>query len=434
MPQEFCVFCGSEIPDRGVYCPRCGAVRASLRGADVPPAGLRRLPYGYDAYYPMAQRRTPFRQILKTISAYVMLSFLLQLTLSIVVLVYGSTIVTPEIMNSWEDGFGLFLVLPAIVTIVTLSGSALLAYYYLLIAAILASCAYFFIKGARPFARELMMNAKSREHSIVFATIGLLFATLFISLVIALLANPSADEVPEPVTTAEYLFLLANASVWEEIIVRILMIGLPMLAIDLARRRWQAKLRSYVLGGGFKLGVPEVSLLIASSMIFGVAHFTSGWGAWKILPATVGGLAFGYLFLRYGIAASITMHFGTDYLSMPIEISDSTGVATITGVGIIVWAAFGLIFFTYYTVRVIEFLSGMRLLEPKPQPEPPPSPWIQAPTYAPAQQYQMMGAPVAPPPPQRPGAMTRYVCPRCGNVEARWKDGRFECLRCGFLS
>jgi membrane protease YdiL (CAAX protease family) len=377
-----------------------------------------------------------------------MLSSLAQLALSIVVLVYGTTIVTPEIMESWT-GFELFLVLPVMVPIVTLSGATLLAYYYLLIAAIIASCTAVVVKGARPFARELMMKGKSREHSVIFATLSLLFATLFFSIVIGLLANPSADELPSTATTAEALFLLANASVWEEIIVRILMIGLPLLVVDYARRR-VTKLRSYVLGGGFRLGNPEVLLLVASSVIFGVAHFTSGWGSWKIVPSAAGGLAFGYLFLRYGIAASITMHFATDYLSMPIEISDSVVLAAVTIVGVLVWAAFGLMFFVYYVTRIIEFLSGQKVLEPKPATAVWQGPWGTAPIYPPQpnygqwHQYQHTapfestapGPPVPAPahPQPRGSAAGGYVCPRCGGIEARWKDGRFECLRCGHLS
>src|SRR5207249_6609828 len=44
--------------------------------------------------------------------------------------------------------------------------------------------------------------------------------------------------------------------------------------------------------------------LIASSVIFGLAH-APGWGLWKVIPAMVAGLGFGYLFLRHGIAAAI---------------------------------------------------------------------------------------------------------------------------------
>jgi len=417
-----------------------------MKGANLPPAGLRRLPYGYPTYYQRARPRTPLRRAIKTASSYIMLSFLVQLVASVIVLVYGSSIVSPEIMDNWS-GFELFLVLPVVVPIVTLSGSVLLAYYYLLIAAIIASCAVFFLKGVKPFSRELIMGGKSREHSVIFATTGLLFATLFFSLVFALISNPSEEDLPAATTKAEYLFLLANASVWEEVIVRVLMIGLPLVLVDLARRKRMTKPRSYLLGGGFTIGIPEMTLLLASSVIFGLAHYTSGWGAWKIVPATVGGLAFGYLFLRYGIAASVTLHFGTDYLSMPSEVTDSLAVAVVTGVGVVVWAAFGLIFFAYYITRIVEFLTGRRLFEqkatPVPQQYPGTSPWAppQQPYYdqqrageQPMPLGTTMGTSEAARPPDRGASTYAYVCPRCGSIEARWKDGRFECLRCGHQS
>lgn len=440
-PREFCVFCGTAFPAFGVYCPNCGAVRESMRGANLPPAGLRRLPYGYPAYYPRARPRTPLRQVIKTVSAYIMVSFLVQLILSMVVLVYGSTIVSPEIMDNWS-GFELFLVIPVVVPLVTLSGAALLAYYYLLIAAIIASCTFFLLKGAKPFSRELKMGGKSREHSVIFATTGLLFATIFFSLVFALLSNPSEDELPSATSTAEYLFLLANASVWEEIIVRVLMIGLPLVLVDLVRRKKMMKPRSYVLGGGFTIGLAEVVLLLVSSTIFGLAHYTGGWGAWKILPATVGGLAFGYLFLRYGIAASVTLHFGTDYLSMPSEVADSFALAVVTGIGAVVWAGFGLIFFAYYVTRIVEFFTGRKLFEeragPPPQQYPGMVTWAppSQPYYGPPQQDWSVtpGDISTTRPTEGASQVYAYVCPRCGGVEARWRDGRFECLRCGYLS
>jgi len=442
--QEFCVYCGTVIPPRGVYCPTCGAVRESMRDANPPPVGLRRLPYGYPAYYPWQRPRTPLRKLIKTVSAYIMLSFLIDLVVSMVALVYGSTIVSPEIMDS-SFGFELFLVLPVIVPLVTLSDSVLLVYYFLIIAAILASCAVFFLKGSKPFLKELKMEGKSRDHSIIFETTGLLFATLFFSLIIALMANPSEEDLPSVGTTAEFLFVLANASVWEEIVVRVLMIGLPLVLVDLARRRGLRKPQKYVLGGGFALGAPEVILLMVSSIIFGFAHYTGGWGAWKIFPATVGGLAFGYLFLRFGIVASITLHFGTDYLSAPAEVTGSLAVGVVIGIAAVVWAAFGLMFFAYYSIRIVEFFTGRKLLEEKETPVreqypgmvtwmPPPDlpfglPRQDAPivtaheTMRPAEGYsQAVGGP--------PYA---YVCPRCGSVEARWRDGRFECLRCGHL-
>src|SRR2546422_10904490 len=55
-----------------------------------------------------------------------------------------------------------------------------------------------------------------------------------------------------------------------------------------------------------------MTFLIGSSVIFGLAH-APGWGWWKVIPAMVAGLRFGYLFLPHGIAAAILAHFVNDY-------------------------------------------------------------------------------------------------------------------------
>ena len=374
-----------------------------------------------------------WRTVIKTISAFVMLTFVAQIALSLVTLIYGIQLVVPAILDVWA-GFNLFLVLPVIITIVNISGYALVIFYFLLIAAIAASCAWIFLSSINSFSKELSMKAQPRIHSALFETCGLLFATLFFSLLVALIANPPPSDLPEEGTLEENLFLLANASVWEELVVRVLLIGVPMMFIDLARRRRQPKLHSYILGGGFKMGKPEVVMILASSIIFGYAHYASGWGAWKIIPATVGGLAFGYLFLKFGLAASIMMHFGTDYLSMPTLVFDNFGLRALTGVGILLWAAFGLLFFIYYATRIVEYLQGTPLaLGDGPRTVPiqyqrPPQ-WIQ--------QSAQRGEPFVQPQPYRPAQTvfgSGYVCPVCGNTEARWVDGRFQCLRCGHLS
>jgi membrane protease YdiL (CAAX protease family) len=288
------------------------------------------------------------------------------------------------------------------------------------------------------------MAAESRKHSAIFATFGLFFATLFFSVLIALIANPSADELPAEGTLAESLFSLANASVWEELIVRVLMIGLPMVLVDVVRGKLQPRWHSYILGGKFGVGIPEVSLVLISASIFGIAHFASGWGAWKIIPTTVGGVAFGYLYLRYGLAASIVMHFSTDYLGMPIEVIDSLALRAVTGVAVLLWIGFGALFFMYYSMRAVEFATGRKFFEPRAYADyypslvgwPTPGPYETQQQYPSAggQQYGVRYNP-APAAQQGFGGYGRgYVCPVCGGVEARWIDGRFQCLRCGHLS
>lgn len=435
---EYCTNCGAEIPPTGHYCPRCGALKPSARYAGLPVAGDRRHRAPQPTYY--RPTRMNWRVVIKGISAFVMVTFIIQILVSLFTLIYGIHLVVPDILDVWK-GYTLFLVIPVIVELVLLSGYALLVWYLFLVGAIVAACTWVLLSGYKGFAKELGMKAKSREHSAIFDTCGLMFATLFFSVLVVILLKPSAADVPSTGSLTENLFLLANASVWEEIAVRVLLIGLPMVAVDLARRDYRRKAYSYLLGGGFKLGIPEVSLIIISAMIFGFAHYLGGWGSWKIVPAAVGGFAFGYLFLRYGIAASIMLHFGTDYLSMPMEVFNSNGLTLLLSLAILVWLGFGLLFFVYYTVRVGEFFSGKKYMEGRSATAATPwsDPRMQVHAYYQPRETQHTvqvhygpasgQIPQAPPP--RQGFGGGYVCPICGYMQARWMDGKFQCLRCG---
>src|SRR5207245_3280729 len=87
----------------------------------------------------------------------------------------------------------------------------------------------------------------------------------------------------------------------------------------------------YVLGGVLRNDSPKEALavgwalLFASSAIFGLAH-APGWGLWKVVPAMVAGLGFGYLFLRHGIGAAILAHFVNDY-AIPLSYEGVGGEA-----------------------------------------------------------------------------------------------------------
>ncbi len=371
-----------------------------------------------------------------------MLTFVAQLVLSIVALFYGMKWVVPAILDEWH-GFDLILITPVIVRFFTISEYFLLVFYFFLIGAIVSSCTWVFATSIRGFSKELSMTAATREHSPLFETCGLLFATLFFSVLVALLFRTTAGDVPSTGTLQESLFLLANASVWEELIVRVLLIGLPLLLVNLLRMNRGYKWRSYLLGGGFKIGTPEAVLIVVSAAIFGIAHYAGGWGAWKIIPASAGGLAFGYLFLRFGLAASIMLHFATDYLGMPIEVFNSNDLSLVTGLGILLWLGFGVIFFSYYLTRIGEFLTGQRLFDASRAPVP--TQWVdprmqtsfQPRAYGPYDVNQPgwnEGASADLSPSQHNGFSGGYVCSRCGNTQARWVDGRFQCMRCGFLT
>jgi membrane protease YdiL (CAAX protease family) len=355
----------------------------------------------------------------------------------LVALTYGIKIVLPEIVSATYTGF---VITPVLVPIFEITGHVLSAYYMFLVSAIIASATWMALSSARRFKAELTMTAPTRDHSGFFDIAGFFFATLFFDYALYFLMVVFGSEPTSPIEDEEtwaLLFGLANASVWEEIVSRTLLIGAPMVFVDMARRKLQIKKISYVVGGGFQLGIPEASLVVFSSLMFGFAHFAGGWEAWKIVPTSLGGVMFGYLFLRYGLYASIMLHFGINYMLAPTEITGSESVLVGTGIMILIWMGIGAVMFFYYLTRIAEFVTGKRYFEPRPayvsvyasayghQTQ---VPQTAAPS---AYQYQTMGQTPIPQEPRRGGF---YVCPVCGGTEAKWISGKFQCLRCGNLS
>ena len=383
----------------------------------------------------------------KTALAFGMITFVVQLLAAIVTLLYGIQIVLPEIV---DYSYPMYLAAPFLIRLVWLSGDALAAYYLLIVAAILISVAWLFFQSSRGYAKELFGKANSREHSAMFDLCGLTFGILFFNFTLVLILSLFGLDLTDTTSGSELwelLFALANASVWEEIVVRILLIGVPLLIIDLYRRSSKRKI-SYFLGGGFALGLPETALLLLSSAVFGLAHF-EGWGAWKVFPASVAGLAFGYMFLRHGLASAIILHFGFNYLSLPSEVfDDSIFLVVVTGLGLLLWIALGVVFFVYYCSRMAEFVSKRKYFEPATRVVPtnfrpiPVTVPYGYPQYGPGT-YSVAGDPTAnvpntsPMPDDRvnrgwPGGL--FMCPWCGYTDARWLEGKFQCLRCGRLS
>lgn len=381
---------------------------------------------------------------MKTIMAYGMITFVIQLIAGLAALVYGITIVLPEITY---HSYVVYVIAPILIAVGEISGDVLAAYYLIIVAAIIASAVWLFLTSWKGYRKELAMKGESRKHSAIFDLCGLMFGVLFLNMIIVIFSGILWDGPTTPTEGAdlwELLFLLANASVWEELIVRVLLIGIPLLIVDLLRNSVRAKGIKYLVGGGFGIGIAEVVLILASSALFGFAHLP-GWGAWKVFPAAVAGVAFGYMFMRHGLASAIMLHFGFDYLSLPVEVfaGGSDASLVILGMATLTWMAMGAVFFGYYIVRMIEFVTGGKYFEELPRPASPyeafyrypyaPGPVQQPPQAHPGYEIrgplqEAGGGPTIPPGP--PGF---FVCPTCGYPEASWRDGRFQCLRCGTI-
>lgn len=238
---------------------------------------------------------------------------------------------------SLVEKYGLLLLIPYPIVFVYLPG-VWVQIYWIFIVAVISLC---FIKVIhehfeRVKERKTKENNAPMKKSSMF-WIGLMWPSTILLQMLAIylaiilfdveLIVPDMDSMGQHAT----MFLLADAGVWEELITRVLIIGVPLSLIALARNK--EKPWSFLLGGK---GVDRISLIlvVVAALVFGYGH-ESGWGLAKVIPAFIFGLAAGYLYIEYGLYAAILMHFVNDYLSAFVWLGGGELVMSLMTVGLL---------------------------------------------------------------------------------------------------
>ncbi|MDI6855522.1 MAG: CPBP family glutamic-type intramembrane protease [Candidatus Thermoplasmatota archaeon] len=220
---------------------------------------------------------------------------------SAIALVIGSSfLVLPFLTTSY---WVFFVLIPLPLPLFQLQGHLLALYYILVVLVILLSFIW-------------LLKSKKRADS--FITLAQVFlATLFFieAYYLVLRIFGAGYVVPSPENLQDHLFKVTNACFHEELICRVLLLGLPLFFVRAIAGKVQT-LKSYILGGNLKLDAPATFFLILSSLIFACAHYLLGWDLYKILPAFIAGLALGYLFLKFGLHISILLHLSFNYLGL----------------------------------------------------------------------------------------------------------------------
>jgi len=142
-------------------------------------------------------------------------------------------------------------------------------------------------------------------------------ASIVIQLIIMLILNAMGVSTPTPselkdLTIEKATFLFSEAAVIEELTMRVFWMGIPMALVALFCGR-KDFLKN--LWGGFGASKVSILFLFISTIIFAYAH-VGGWGMWKMFPVFAGGLCMGYLYMRFGLHASIIFHMINDYLGV----------------------------------------------------------------------------------------------------------------------
>lgn len=413
---HYCQNCGQALQDDSRFCQYCGAQVTW-------PQSVTPLPPPSPVYYYQNVETSwqKAKRLVATVAAWMTLFLLVEGAVNICILIWGASIVFPQ---TPDHTYPIVVVVPWIVTIVRIGGWALAGFYVFLVSAITVSY-IFMLRRSKGLADELRGVMPKDGHSPIFTVCTLMFAAIFFNVTMYLVAwllgysanTPSFDE-----DLWALLLSMAGASVWEEIICRVLYIGIPLLLLHLATKQFKDPKR-YFIGGNFELGKWEVTFLIFSSAMFAMAHIFN-WDAFKVLPTFVSGLALGYLFLRFGIYASIMMHFFVDFLTIPIETFGGDGLTITMGLFTYIMIAIGFACFIFYSGKVIKYLTGKEIaLEKK-----------VVPSYYPVAVSSMPSPeqrpPTSAPLPTQTGGPA-FICRYCGGIEARYEDGGLVCTRCG---
>ena len=133
------------------------------------------------------------------------------------------------------------------------------------------------------------------------------------------------------------------------------MLGLPLFLYHLYTGRADRSIFRYLVGGGFNIDLAAFVLVFVQALIFALAH-VAGWDLWKVLPTTISGMAFGYLFLKRGLWASIMLHFTFDYLGMTVEVFAEWGmdIEALFGLIFLYLVAVGFILLIHWTLIMID--------------------------------------------------------------------------------
>jgi len=274
-------------------------------------------------------------------------------------------IMTPQVLENIEGRTtSLFIITPVVTPIMDVQGITLMSYFLFIVVMLLLSYHAITRTGLMNFVKVLRGEEAPKECCdadpffgnpistiFYFFLVNVFFSIVFYVIIRASGITPKIPDFGEELWMQAYA--LANASVWEEIVSRVLLLGIPLLAIDYLFRRERAqKLGRYIIGGRIKTGPVECGLALFSAIMFGLAH-VGGWDFYKLIPSTVAGLFLAYMFMKYGLYAAIMLHFAVDFYDMPLQMLDRS----YSGLIPFVFVLFGFLAFIVYAKALFRFIG-----------------------------------------------------------------------------
>ncbi|MHB8601878.1 MAG: CPBP family intramembrane glutamic endopeptidase [Nitrosotalea sp.] len=197
---------------------------------------------------------------------------------------------------------------------------------------------------------------------------------ILFSVIIESIQQSFGVKIESPVSTNDLIrfFQLGISPLTEETGFRVLLIGVPLFLMFSHSASWKTFFKSlwrpskYLSISSYK---KPMILIITIGLLFGVAHIISGtpWSPGKVTQATVAGIIIGWVYVRYGFAPAVLVHWATNYflfsylyfissLSQSTPVSDSSNPFSNTlevilvGTGIIA-----------ITIKILEYIESRKI-------------------------------------------------------------------------
>lgn len=324
----------------------------------------------------------------------------------------------------------IFIAVPFPVGIAYLDGLSLTLYFLFLVGAIIGSLIYLIYSGGYAVLEYIkdvfkgnLEKIKKKDPSTsspILRLITIFTALMFFSFTYIMLVEILGPGMETPAfegQTWERIFNLLNASVWEEVVIRLAYIGVPMALFAFARGK---KIKNYILGGFGTKEKLAVILVIFSSVAFALAHLP-GWDMYKIPQTLIPGLAFGYLFIKDGLHSAILLHFFWNFMNVPEYLIGGAYIQILLGALISFWWLIG-VYYTYeYLMKFLRWTKNLGSDEEKKKEDS---------SYLKANKEKVEEIPE--PEDHTAGITIGYVCQNCGYNHATYTDDKkLKCKRCG---
>jgi len=398
-----CPRCSSEM-SRG-RCPHCGYTVPSKRDSD---------------------KDDMTSKLKGLVTSFAIILFLGYLIFNVGLMILSVDLILPETLTYRTT---IFILIPFFLGIAEISGYTVTIYYLLLVISVILSYAAIFYTGWEGLISYMKNVIKgnftkldknwSATSSPILRLVTVFTALIFISYVYIFMLEFMGRGIETPEEFVERpvwqrVFGLTQAVVWEEIVVRVAYIGLPMVIYALAKGK--KNFTRYLLGGfGFKERY-SVMLVLISSIIFALAHLPGwNWDPFKALQVFPAGIFIGYLFVKDGLHSAILIHFIWNFLSVPDMLIDIPNFNLILFLMVLFWMAVGL----YYTYEYInKFIH-----------------WVSEDHEKEVQKEEVEFEEEKKEKDHTAGVTIGYVCQSCGYNKAEYTDeGKLRCMRCGTKS